>query len=68
VLTAAANVPILYMAFFDGHAHDRYGLNAMFAVDAGASVVAGTLLLFLFRKFHIGKGPLTQPESVIAVS
>jgi len=68
VLTAAANVPILYMAFFDGHAHDRYGLNAMFAVDAGASIAAAALLLYLFRKFHIGKGPLTQPDAVIAAS
>ncbi len=68
ILTAAANLPILYMAFFEGHAHDSLGVNAMFAVDAGASIAAGTLLLFLFRRFRIGKGPLVQPDAVIGAS
>lgn len=68
ILTASANLPILYMSYLEGHAHDRFGLNAMFAVDAAGSIVAGTLLLLLFRRFHIGKGPLTQPEIVIAAS
>ena len=68
VLNAAVNVPILYTAWLDGHVHDRFGLNAMFAVDAGAAIAAGAVLLVLFRKFHIGKGPLTQPDAVIAAS
>ncbi|HXB62980.1 MAG TPA: MFS transporter [Acidobacteriaceae bacterium] len=68
VLTAAANMPILYMAYLEGHVHDRFGLRPMFAVDAGASVLAATLLLYLFRRYHIDQGPLTQPEIVIAAS
>jgi len=68
VLTAAANVPILYMAYFDGHAHDRFGLRGMYATDAAGSILAGTVLLLLFRKFHLGKGELTQPDAVIPAS
>jgi PAT family beta-lactamase induction signal transducer AmpG len=68
VLTASANLPILYMSYFEGHAHDRFGLNAMFAIDAGASIAAATLLLYLFHRFHIGKGPLVQPDAAVGAS
>lgn len=68
ILTALVNLPILYIALLDGHVHDRFGLNAMFAVDAGTTVVAGIALILLFRKFHIGKGPLTQPDRVVGAS
>jgi PAT family beta-lactamase induction signal transducer AmpG len=66
VLTAAANVPILYMAFLDGHAHDRWGVNGMLAVDAIATVVFAAIVLTLFRRFHVGRGELVHPDAAIA--
>lgn len=40
MLVASANIPISTMTWLDGHAHDRWGLNAMFWVDAGSALVA----------------------------
>jgi len=44
-LQAATCLPIAYMQALDGQAYDRGGLHAMLAADAGASLVACTLLL-----------------------
>jgi len=51
VLSAAANVPITYMTRVDGHFHTVYGLNGMLLVDAGSSIVVGTVLLIILRRF-----------------
>jgi len=51
VLSAAANVPITYMTRVDGHFHTVCGLNGMLLVDAGSSIVVGTVLLIILRRF-----------------
>jgi len=51
VLSAAANVPITYMTRVDGHFHTVYGLNGMLLVDAGSSIVVGTVLLAFLGRF-----------------
>jgi PAT family beta-lactamase induction signal transducer AmpG len=51
LLAAAVNVPISYMTAVDGHFHTVLGLRGMLAIDAGSSVVVGTLLLLTFRRF-----------------
>jgi len=66
VLTAVVNMPILYMALADGHAHDRWGTNAMFATDAVGAIVAASLLLMLFKRYHVGRGELVHPDAAIA--
>ena len=50
LLTASANLPISYMTALDGAGSARHGLTGMYAVDAGASLIACAALLILFRR------------------
>jgi hypothetical protein len=50
LLSAAANAPISYMTLVDGHFYTKHGLPGMLAVDAGASVAMGIVLLLVFRR------------------
>ena len=61
LLTAAANAPISYMTVIDGHFYTTRGLPGMLFVDAAASIVIGTALLFIFR--WISRRPESQPAA-----
>jgi MFS transporter, PAT family, beta-lactamase induction signal transducer AmpG len=61
MLAASANFPISYMTALDGRAYASYGLTGMLATDAGMSIVAGTLLLFVLSR-------LGRPKALVAVS
>jgi MFS family permease len=39
VMGGMSNVPIIYMAFFDGWAHDKWGSNGFLYVDAASGVI-----------------------------
>jgi PAT family beta-lactamase induction signal transducer AmpG len=47
MLTASANVPISTMTWVDSHVYGRHGLNAMFFVDAAASIATALFLMFV---------------------
>jgi hypothetical protein len=47
---AASNAAIVYMTWIDGRAYKYLGLKGFFAVDAGASILAGFVFLFLLRE------------------
>jgi hypothetical protein len=64
LLTAAANLPISYMTAIDGHFHTTHGLGGMLAVDAGSSVVVGTILLLVFRRFAGTGGQMAEPPTM----
>jgi PAT family beta-lactamase induction signal transducer AmpG len=49
LLTASGNLPISYMTALDGLGSAHFGLNGMYAVDSGLSIVACAGLLLLFR-------------------
>jgi PAT family beta-lactamase induction signal transducer AmpG len=67
LLTAAANLPISYMTAVDGHFHTTHGLTGMLAVDAVSSLVVGTTLLLVFRRFGVGREDgRTEPAQVLA--
>ncbi len=63
LLTAASNLPISYMTAVDGHFHTAHGLSGMLAVDGLSSVVVGTTLLLIFRRFRVGRA---RPEPALA--
>jgi PAT family beta-lactamase induction signal transducer AmpG len=67
LLTAASNAPISYMTRIDGHFYGRHGLSGMLAVDGISSIVVGTTLLLVFRRFRLGRSaePM-EPEAVFA--
>lgn len=50
LLSAAVNVPITYMTAVDGHFHTLRGVTGMLLVDAGSSIVVGTVLLILLNR------------------
>jgi len=50
LLHASANLPISYMTAVDGHFHTTHGLTGMLAVDAGSTLLVGTLLLTIFHQ------------------
>jgi hypothetical protein len=67
LLAAAANLPISYMTAVDGHFHTTHGLAGMLAVDAVSSLVVGTTLLLLFRRFGVGRADgQTDPAPALA--
>lgn len=49
LLTAAVNIPVVYMIRLDGLGHARFGLHGMLAMDGLANVVAAILLLLVLR-------------------
>lgn len=68
LLAAAANLPISYMTVVDGHFHTTHGLAGMLAVDAVSSIVVGTTLLVVMRRFGVGRTAdgETEPEPALA--
>jgi PAT family beta-lactamase induction signal transducer AmpG len=67
LLAAAANLPISYMTAVDGHFHTTHGLAGMLAVDAVSSLVVGTTLLLVFRRFGVGRADSqTETEPALA--
>jgi hypothetical protein len=61
LLTASANLPISYMTALAGRVYSAHGLNGMLAVDAGMSVLTGTVLLIILSR-------LGRRKALIAVS
>lgn len=49
LFAAATNGAIVYMTWFDGLGYRLFGTRGLLCVDAGMSVTAATLLLFLVR-------------------
>ena len=62
LLTASANLPISYMTALDGAGSARHGLTGMYAVDAGASLLACAALLILFERTSRSRVPRTTPS------
>ena len=52
LLTASGNLPISYMTAIDGRVYAAHGLTGMLAMDAGMSVLAGTVLLFVLGRLE----------------
>jgi hypothetical protein len=68
LLTAAANLPISYMTAIDGHFHTAHGLSGMLAIDAVSSLVVGTVLLLVFRRYAGRMGPQTATPLAAATA
>lgn len=70
LLAASANLPISYMTLVEGHAYTWFGLRGMLAVDAGTSLVAGTILLVVLQKMAARRAAAApsdaQPQSRLA--
>jgi PAT family beta-lactamase induction signal transducer AmpG len=49
VLSAAFNLPVIYMAVVDGHAYTRRGLDGSYIADAGLGLLCCALLALLLR-------------------
>lgn len=52
LLAAAANLPISYMTAIEGHIHTALGLGGMLATDGVSTLIVGTTLLLVLRRFH----------------
>lgn len=61
LLTASANLPISYMTAVDGHFYTRFGLHGMLAMDAGASLAMGTILLLIFHRMGANRAAARVP-------
>jgi MFS transporter, PAT family, beta-lactamase induction signal transducer AmpG len=59
---AASNAAIVYMTWIDGRAYKYLGVKGLFAVDAGASILAGFVFLFLLREKFASPVIATKPE------
>ena len=62
LLAAAANLPISYMTAIEGRVHTAHGLSGMLATDAISTLVVGTTLMLVLRKFGTGR-PEVAPLS-----
>ena len=49
LLTSVSPLPVTYMQWLDGHAYGQGGLDVMFAVDGGVSLVACAAMAVWFR-------------------
>jgi hypothetical protein len=49
LLTAALNIPVVYMIRLDGLGHARFGVRGMLAADGLANAVSAILLLVVLR-------------------
>jgi hypothetical protein len=61
LLIASTNLPISYMTALAGRVYAAHGLNGMLAMDAGMSVLTGTVLLIILSR-------LGRPKALVAVS
>ena len=50
LLTAAVNIPVVYMLRVDGLGHARFGIRGMLAADALGNLVAAILLVMLLAR------------------
>ena len=66
LLAAALNVPITYMTAVDGHFHTAHGLSGMLAIDAGASIVVGTVLLSIISRLGRKGAEQRTDETMLA--
>ena len=55
LLAAAANLPISYMTAIEGRVHTALGLRGMLATDAISTLIVGTTLLLVLRRFGTGR-------------
>jgi hypothetical protein len=63
LLAAAANLPISYMTAIEGRVHAARGLSGMLATDAVSTLMVGTTLLLVLRRFRPGRAP--EPERAL---
>lgn len=49
LLSSIGNIPVMYMTFFDGWAHDRYNSKIMLLTEAGAGIACVILCLIILR-------------------
>ena len=63
VLSAALNLPIVYMVAVDGHAYQWHGVAGAFIADAGLGIVSCLLLaaLLLWMRSKLGRPALPEP-------
>jgi MFS transporter, PAT family, beta-lactamase induction signal transducer AmpG len=52
LLMAAANLPIVYMGYIDGHGYDWNGVTGSFLTDAGISITVCLFLLWLLPRWR----------------
>jgi hypothetical protein len=50
LLTAALNIPVVYMLRLDGLGHARFGIRGMLATDGLANAAAAIVLLMLLSR------------------
>jgi PAT family beta-lactamase induction signal transducer AmpG len=60
LLMAAANLPIVYMGYIDGHGYDWDGVTGSFLTDASISIA---VCLFLYWALHCWRRPSDYVES-----
>jgi hypothetical protein len=56
LLTAAVNVPVVYMLKLDGAGHARFGVRGMLAADGLANAIFGVVLFAILMRFHPPRG------------
>lgn len=61
VLTAAANLPIVYMLDVDGSAFKAHGVTGSFATDAGLSIISCILLALMLWWVRTRKAKVPKP-------
>ena len=64
LLTAAANLPISYMTAIEGRVHTSFGLRGMLATDAISTLVVGTTLMLVLRRFGTARPHVASLPSV----
>ncbi len=52
LLMAAANLPIVYMGYIDGHGYDWNGVTGSFLTDAGISIAVCLFLFWALRRWR----------------
>ncbi|MEO7531395.1 MAG: MFS transporter [Sediminibacterium sp.] len=49
LLSSIGNIPVMYMTFFDGWAHDRYNSKIMLLIEAGAGILFIIICVIILR-------------------
>ncbi|MGH9599638.1 MAG: MFS transporter [Terracidiphilus sp.] len=68
LLISATALPIVYMAWIDGHGYDWNGITGSFVIDAGISIAVCLFLSWALLRWRRGSGPADPKTAVLEES